>query len=107
MVSATVYLMNKHLLTVWGNVFGEFSSPPSLGQQHLGPAVYSIAMGMLPPKHADGCEHAQGGSGQGLSSVELSSTEPASLQGLSSGRTLEKQEGSLQEVGLGMDFTGC
>ena len=33
--------------------------------------------------------------------------EPASLQGMSSRRTLERQEGFLQEEGRGMDFEGC
>lgn len=49
----------------------------------------------------------RGRSGEGLSSVELSSVEPASLQGISSGKTLERQEGFLQEEGCEMDFEGC
>ena len=49
----------------------------------------------------------QGATGERLSSDKLSSVEPAGWQGMSSGRTLGRQEGFLQEEGLGMNFEGC
>ena len=49
----------------------------------------------------------QGVTGEGLSSDELSSVEPAGWQGMSSGRTLGRQQGFLQEEELGMNFEGC
>ena len=79
---------------------------------------YSIAIGDCPPQRQWGVETSwqmgvrvpQGGTDKGLSSDESSSVEPAGWQGMSPGRTrrtLGRQEGFLQEEGLGMNFEGC